>query len=43
MFSVGLGLAALGLVAVWIAAVPLLAQGVGLGIDQLTGWLARLG
>ncbi len=42
MFSIGLGVAALGLVAVWIAAVPLLAQGVGLGIEQLSGWLARL-
>lgn len=43
MFSTGLGLAALGLVVLWIAAVPLLARGVGLGVDQLTGWLARLG
>ncbi len=43
MFSVGLGLAALGLVAAWIAAVPLLARGVGLGAEQLTVWLGRLG
>lgn len=43
IFSVGLGLAALGLVAAWIAAVPLLARGVGLGIEQLTAWLGRLG
>jgi len=43
MFSVGLGLAALGLTAAWVAAVPLLARGVGLGISQLTGWLTRLG
>jgi flagellar biosynthesis protein FliR len=42
MVSVGLGVAALGLVAIWIAAVPLLAHGVGLGIEQLTGWLGRL-
>ena len=42
MFSAGLGVAALGLVALWIAAVPLLAHGVGLGIEQLTGWLGRL-
>lgn len=42
MFSIGLGVAALGLVAVWIAAVPLLAQGVGLGIEQLSVWLGRL-
>jgi len=42
MVSVGLGVAALGLVAIWIATVPLLAHGVGLGIEQLTGWLGRL-
>jgi len=42
MVSVGLGVAALGLVAIWIAAVPLLAHGVGVGIEQLTGWLGRL-
>lgn len=42
MVSVGLGVAALGLVAIWIAAVPLLAHGVGLGVEQLTGWLGRL-
>ena len=42
MFSAGLGVAALGLVALWIAAVPLLAHGVGLGIEQLAGWLGRL-
>jgi len=42
MFSVGLGVAALGLMAAWVWAVPLVAQGVGLGIEQLTGWLARL-
>ena len=43
MFSVGLGIAALGLMAAWVWAVPLLAHGVGLGIEQLTGWLGRLG
>src|SRR5574340_736373 len=43
MFSVGLGLAALGLVAAWIAAVPLLSRGVGLGVEQLAVWLGRLG
>ncbi len=43
MFSVGLGLAALGLVAAWIAAVPLLSRGVGLGVEQLSVWLGRLG
>ena len=42
MVSVGLGVAALGLVAIWIAAVPLLAHSVGLGVEQLTGWLGRL-
>jgi flagellar biosynthetic protein FliR len=42
MFSVGLGVAALGLMAVWVWAVPLVAHGVGMGIEQLTGWLARL-
>ncbi len=39
MFSVGLGMAALGMMAVWVWAVPLVAQGVGLGIEQLAGWL----
>jgi flagellar biosynthetic protein FliR len=43
MFSAGLGIAALGLLAVWVWAVPLVAHGVGLGIEQLAGWLARLG
>lgn len=42
MFSAGLGVAALGLMAAWVWAVPLLARGVGLGIEQLAGWLARL-
>jgi flagellar biosynthetic protein FliR len=39
MFSVGLGIAALGLMAAWVWAVPLVAHGVGLGIGQLGGWL----
>lgn len=42
MFSVGLGLAALGLMAAWVWAVPLVTQAVGLGIGQLGGWLATL-
>jgi len=42
MFSVGLGIAALGLMAAWVWAVPLVAQGVGLGIEQLAGWFGRL-
>jgi len=42
MFSAGLGIAALGLVAAWVWAVPLVAHGVGLGIEQLAGWLDRL-
>lgn len=42
MFSAGLGVAALGVMAAWIWAVPLLTRGVGLGIEQLAGWLARL-
>jgi flagellar biosynthetic protein FliR len=43
MFSVGLGIAALGLMAAWVWAVPLVAHGVGLGIGQLEGWLGWLG
>ena len=42
MFSVGLGVAALGLMAAWVWAVPIVAHGVGLGIEQLAGWFARL-
>lgn len=42
MFSAGLGIAALGLMAAWVWAVPLVAHGVGQGIEQLGGWLARL-
>jgi flagellar biosynthetic protein FliR len=42
MFSVGLGVAALGLMAAWVWAVPLVAHGVGLGIEQLAGWFGRL-
>lgn len=39
MFSAGLGIAALGLMLAWVWAVPLVARGVGLGIEQLGGWL----
>lgn len=42
MFSVGLGIASLGLVAAWVWAVPLVAHGIGLGIEQLGDWIARL-
>ena len=42
MFSVGLGIASLGLMAAWVWAVPLVAHGVGLGIEQLGGWISRL-
>jgi flagellar biosynthetic protein FliR len=42
MFSVGLGVGALGLMAAWVWAVPLVAHGVGLGIEQLAGWLGGL-
>lgn len=42
MFSAGLGIAALGLLAAWIWAVPLVAQGIGLGVQALGGWLVRL-
>jgi len=42
MLSVGLGIAALGLMALWVWAVPLVAHGVGQGIEQLAGWLGRL-
>jgi flagellar biosynthesis protein FliR len=42
MFSVGLGLAAFGLMAAWVWAVPLVAHGIDQGIQQLGGWLGRL-
>lgn len=42
MFSVGLGVGALGLLAVWLWAVPLVAHGVGLGLEQLGVWLGSL-
>jgi flagellar biosynthetic protein FliR len=42
MFSVGLGMAALGLMAAWVWAVPLVAHGIGLGMEQLAGWFGRL-
>lgn len=43
MFSIGLGVAGLGLLAIWAWAVPLVAIGVGQGIEQLAVWLGRLG
>jgi flagellar biosynthetic protein FliR len=42
MFSAGLGIGVLGLMAAWVWAVPLIAHGVGTGVEQLAGWLARL-
>lgn len=42
MFSVGLGIASLGLMAAWIWAVPLIAQGMNRGIAQLSRWLVWL-
>lgn len=42
MFSAGLGIAALGLMAAWVWAVPLVAHGVGLGIERLATWLGLL-
>lgn len=42
MFSAGLGIGVLGLMAAWVWAVPLIAHGVGAGVEQLAGWLGRL-
>jgi flagellar biosynthetic protein FliR len=42
MFSAGLGIAALGLTAAWVWAVPLVTRGVALGIEQLAVWMDRL-
>jgi flagellar biosynthesis protein FliR len=42
MFSVGLGIGALGLMAAWVWAVPLVAHAVGRGIGQLAVWLGWL-
>ncbi|OGU22579.1 MAG: flagellar biosynthesis protein FliR [Hydrogenophilales bacterium RIFOXYD1_FULL_62_11] len=42
MFSVGLGIASLGLMAAWIWAVPLIAQGVNRGLGQLGNWISWL-
>lgn len=39
MFSVGLGIASLGLMAAWIWAVPVVAQGVNRGLAQLGIWI----
>lgn len=43
MFSAGLGVAALGVLAAWVWAVPLIAQGIAQGIAQMAVWLGRLG
>ncbi len=42
MFSVGLGTAALVMMAAWLWAVPLIAHGVGQGIEQLAGWIGSM-
>lgn len=42
MFSVGLGIASLGLMAAWIWAVPLIVRGMHRGIAQLGSWLGWL-
>jgi len=42
MFSAGLGIAALTLMAAWVWVVPLVTHGVGLGIEQLAVWMSRL-
>ena len=39
MFSAGLGLAAFGLLAAWVAAAPWVARAVGAGLTQFVGWL----
>lgn len=39
MFSAGLGLAAFGLLAVWIAAVPWVSEVMGAGLTEFIGWL----
>ncbi|MCA1978335.1 MAG: flagellar biosynthetic protein FliR, partial [Thiobacillus sp.] len=42
LFSTGLGLAALGLIAAWIAVVPGIARGIHAGLEQLAVWLGAL-
>lgn len=42
MFSAGLGLAALSVLVALVWAVPLIAAGVGAGLEQLAPWLDRL-
>lgn len=42
MFSMGLSLAAVGLLAAWILAVPLITRGMGEGLTQLSVWLEAL-
>lgn len=41
MFSAGLGIAALGMTAAWVWAVPMVTRGVALGIEQLAVWINR--
>ena len=43
LFSAGLGVAALGLVVLWLWAVPRVTHTVGEGVAQLAAWLALLG
>lgn len=42
MTSMGLGIGALGLMAIWIGAVPLIALGIGRGLEQLIVWMGLL-
>jgi len=42
MLSVGLGLAALGLLGAWVAAAPMVARAVAAGLEQLALWLGAL-
>jgi flagellar biosynthetic protein FliR len=41
MFSAGLGIAALGMTAAWVWAVPMVTRAVALGIEQLAVWINR--
>lgn len=42
MFSTGLGLAAAGLLAAWIVAVPMIVRGLSDGLTQMSSWFAAL-
>lgn len=42
MFSMGLGLAAVGLLAAWVVAVPVIARGMSDGLAQMSLWFAAL-